>query len=184
MLEIIFYIIALAIASISLLISFLIGLSALAIFFVGVPFVPTPQRNVKLVIDQFNLKPGQKFYDLGCGDARFLIEAERRGARAIGFEVSPWAYLRGRLNLLLNKSQARMLYKNFYQADLSEADAIFCFLLDTVMPKVEKKLSRELKPTSLFISYGFKLPNWPPKNIIEINPTNKRSSKIYIYQKF
>jgi len=154
-----------------------------AILFTHVPFVPTPKKNVKLIIDQFDLKPGQIFYDLGCGDGRFLIEAQNRGAKAIGFEVSPWAFIRGQINLLIHKSRAKIFYKNFYNANLADADAIFCFLMDSVMPKVEKKLKKELKPGAKIACYGFKLPAWPPVKVVEIKKGNKRASKIYLYQK-
>src|SRR3989344_1350536 len=66
---------------------------------------------------------------------RFLIEGEKKLAQATGFEVSPWAYLKARLNIYLSKSQARIIYKNFYSVSLENADVIFCFLLDTVMPR-------------------------------------------------
>lgn len=158
-------------------------LSIAALAAVGVPFVPTPQKNVKKNIDTLDLKPGEIFYDLGCGDGRFLIEAQKRGAKATGFEVSPSAFLRAKLNLLAKGGQAKLKYKNFYSQDLSDADAIFCFLLDAVMPKVEQKLLAELKPGARVVSYGFKMPNWTETKIIETDPTNLKSSKIYFYIK-
>jgi len=183
MLETISYLIVFSVAGICLIISLLIGASVIVLFFTRVPFVPTPKRNVKIAIDQLGLKPGQKFYDLGCGDGRFLIEAEKRGAKSIGFEISPWAHVRGRLNLWLHKSKAKILYKNFYYVDLSDADAIFCFLITDVMPKVEKKLKKELKPGAKIVCYGFKLPTWKPDKVIDLRPQDKRSSKIYLYSK-
>lgn len=179
--EIILLLIVLLVAFISLLISLLIGAGAITFFLVKVPFVPTPKRNVKIIIDELNLKPKELFYDLGCGDGRILLEAEKRGVKAIGFEISPWAYLRGKLNLWWHKSKAKILYKNFYHVNLTEADAVFCFLIDTVMPKVEQKLKKELKPGAKIACYGFKLPTWSPVKVIDLKPKNKRSSKIYLY---
>lgn len=179
----ILYIIVLLIAGISILAALIIGASALTIFIVWVPFVPTPQKNVKIIIDQLDLKPGKIFYDLGCGEGRFLIEAENRGAKAFGFEISPWPYMRCKINLLANKSQAKVFYQNFYKANLADADAIFCFLLDNVMPKVEAKLKKELKPGAKIACFGFPLPTWPTEKIVEIKKDNKRASKIYLYKK-
>ncbi len=183
MLEIILNLSVLFVALVCLLISLLIGSSAIAILFTKVPFVPTPKRNVKIIIDQLALKPGQIFYDLGCGDGRFLIEAQNRGAKAIGFEISLWAYLRAKINLLINKSQAKIFYKNFYQANLSNASGVFCFLMDTVMPKVEAKLKKELGIGAKIVCYGFPLPSWPPEKIIDLKPKDRKSSKIYLYRK-
>lgn len=177
------YLILFIVASLSLAISLLIGISTIVILFTRVPFVPTPKKNVKLIIDQLDLKPGQIFYDLGCGEGRFLIEAEKHGAKAIGFEISPWAYSRCKINLFLHKSKAKVFYKNFYKADLSDAAGIFCFLMNTVMPKVEKKLKRELKPGTKIVCYGFKLPAWKPIKVVDLKPKDKRSSNIYVYSK-
>ena len=165
------------------LVAILIGSGVITLFFTRVPFVPTPKKNVKSIIDQFNLKPGQVFYDLGCGEGRFLIEAEKRGAKATGFEIAPWAYLRGRTNLMLHRSKAKINFKNFYQQNISDADAIFGYLMDTVMPKVEQKLESELKPGCKVICKGFKLPNWIPDKIINLQPKNKHARNIYIYLK-
>lgn len=156
--------------------------SMVTLFFTKVPFVPTPKKNVKIIIDSLDLKSGQVFYDLGCGDGRFLIATAKTGANAIGFEISPWAYAKARLNIFLAKSPAKVYFKNFYETNLKDASAIFCFLLDRVMPKVEKKLKKELKPGAKIICYGFPLPTWPAKKIIELNPSNKKSSKIYLYK--
>lgn len=183
MLEIILNSFLLFITLILLAISLLIGSSAIVIFIVRVPFAPTPKKNAKKIIDLLNLKPGQIFYDLGCGDGRFLIEAEKRGAKAIGFEVSPWAYFYARINLAWHKSKAKILYKNFYYASVTDADAIFAFLMDNVMAKVEEKLKKELKPGAKIACYGFKLPIWKPDEVIDLKPNEKKSSNIYLYSK-
>ncbi len=182
-LNIFIYLIAFAIITVCFVVSLLIGTGAFAILWVRVPFVPTPQKNVKLIIDQLALGPGQTFYDLGCGDGRFLIAAEKKGAKAVGFEVAPWAYVRARLNLLLRHSQAKVVYKNFYYAKITDADAVFCFLMDVVMPKVEKKLAAELKTGARVVCYGFKLPTWNPTKIIHLKPQDRKSSNIYLYIK-
>ena len=166
-----------------LVVAFLTGASVIALFLVRVPFVPTPKKNVKMVIDALDLKPRNVFYDLGCGDGRFLIEAEIRGAKAIGFEISAWAYGKAILNIWRHQSKAKVIFKNFYPININDADAVFCFLLDSVMPKVETKLKKELKKGAKIVCYGFLLPSWPPKKIIETNPKDKKASKIYIYQK-
>ncbi|MDX9893555.1 MAG: 50S ribosomal protein L11 methyltransferase [Patescibacteria group bacterium] len=177
------YLGCLVIIVIGFLTAILITLSAATILIVQVPFVPTPKKNVKIIIDQLNLKPGQIFYDLGCGDGRFLIATAQAGASAIGFEVSPFAYVKAKLNIWLNRSSAKIFYQNFYRQNISNADAVFCFLMDVVMPKVEKKLLTELKPGAKVVCYGFKLPNWQPSKIIDLNPANKKSSNIYLYLK-
>lgn len=161
----------------------LLSASIIVLFLVGVPFVPTPKKNIEKIFEVLDLKPGQVFYDIGCGDGRFVIQADKKGAKAIGFEISPIAWLRSKINIFINKSKAQVKFKNFYSQNLSDADAVFCFLLDPVMPKVEKKLLPELKPGAKVVSYGFTMPNWQLKKLIETSPGNKKSSKIYLYIK-
>ncbi|MBI5221305.1 MAG: class I SAM-dependent methyltransferase [Candidatus Magasanikbacteria bacterium] len=177
------YLILIFISVAATLTAILLAGALVTLFIVKVPYVPTPKRNVKLIIDLLELKTGEVFYDLGCGDGRFLIEATKRGAKAIGFEVSPWAYLRAKFNIWVSGSKAEVFYQNFYQADLSAADAVYCFLIDSVMPKVEEKLKRDLKKGARIICYGFKLPTWPPNKIVDYDARNKKSSNIYIYHK-
>ena len=149
---------------------------------VRVPYAPTQQERVKKIIDQFNLQPGQKFYDIGCGDGRMLLEAEKRGATAIGFEISPWAFLKAKLNIWLNQSSARVLYKNFYHVTMTDADAVFCFLINTVMPTVEKKLRAELRPGATVVSYAFPMPTWQPTQVLDVSAKG-HGSNVYVYVK-
>ena len=109
MLETVLITTAFLICSVSLIASLLIGASVITLFIVRVPFVPTPKKHVKKIIDLYGLKPGQKFYDLGCGEGRFIVEASKRGAKATGFELAPWPFARAKANIFLNHSSAKIL---------------------------------------------------------------------------
>lgn len=154
------------------------------LFYTKVPFVRTPKHVAEKIITKANIKPNDKVYDLGCGDARLLINIEKRtGAQTIGYEISPWAYILAQLNIFRQKAKTRVLYKNFYHADLSDADVVFCFLMDTVMPKVGKQLEKQLKAGTRVISYAFAIKDWQPMEVIATRPNDPKSSKIYIYQR-
>ncbi len=157
--------------------------SIVALLIVKVPFVPTPKRNLPLVMEALAIKPGERFYDLGCGDGRMVINAARKGAVAMGFDMSPWAYIQSRFNIWIANVQARVYFRNFFDRSLSDADVIFIFLVAGVMPALEEKLLRELKPGARVVSYGFAFPNWQAKNVIPTNSENPKASKIYEYQK-
>jgi SAM-dependent methyltransferase len=152
------------------------------LFLTRVPYAPTPKKMIEKIIKELNIKPGQLVYDLGCGDGRFLFAAEAKGAKAVGFEISPIVYLKARLTKLLKRSKVKINYKNFYSVDLSDADVVFCFLVDTVIPKVAKKLKKELKPGTKVVSYGFAFPNWEPTKVIIPALEDRTSSKVFIYE--
>lgn len=155
-----------------------------ALLKVKVPYVATPDWAIKYIIDNIPFKDGATIYDLGCGDARFLVGLKKKypNITATGYELAWWPYLNAKQKIRSSHLKIDLKRGNFYNVRLSEADVIFCFLITSVMPRLEKKLLAELKPGSQVISYGFKFPNWKPKEIIA-NPDKPNGSKINIYQK-
>jgi len=166
-----------------------ISFSVLAVYilivliYTKVPFVRTPTKVINTILDENIIKPNHTVYDLGCGSAKFLIAIEKNvGAKTIGYEISPWAYFLAKMNTWLRKSKTKVHYKNFYKENLTKADIVFCFLLDSVMPKVKKQLEQQLKKGSTVISFAFPIKDWEPKKLLNPFPNKKKSSKIYIYQ--
>src|SRR3989339_2276180 len=103
-----FLTLAVVVVLIGFFITLLIAFGTISILLFKVPFVPTPKETVDKIIQLLDLKKNQKFYDLGCGEGRFLIEATKQGARSVGFEISVWAYIRGQINLFLHRSSAKI----------------------------------------------------------------------------
>src|SRR4051794_24291376 len=52
-----------------------------------VPYLPTDHPIVTALLDLAELTPDDVLYDLGCGDGRIVIEAAKRGARAVGVDI-------------------------------------------------------------------------------------------------
>lgn len=171
-----------------LLIAFIACLVAILIFIIliltKVPFVKTPKKVVDKILDEVVIKPTDAVYDLGCGDAQFLIAVEKRfGCRTVGYEITPIAYLLAKINISLNKAKTKVFYHNFYHQDLLKADIVFCFLIDSVMPKVQKLLEKQLKKGAQVISFAFPIKEWQPTKVIDSDPQNPKASKIYFYQR-
>jgi hypothetical protein len=155
-----------------------------ALLKVKVPYVATPNWAIDYIVNKMPFKDGATVYDLGCGDCRFLVALKKKcpNIKATGYELAWWPYLNAKQKIKKSKLVIGLKRENFYNVGLSEADIIFCFLITSVMPRLEKKLLAELKPGAQVISYGFKFPNWRPKEIIT-NPDKPNGSKINIYQK-
>ena len=180
-----FYYIVLIISFFLLFLSIIILIFSISLLFTflytKVPYVRTPKKVLKIILNEIKLKPVDVVYDLGCGNARFLIMIKKQfGAKTIGYELSLWPYILARLNILLNKSKTKVFNRNFYKENLSNADLIFCFLLTDVMPKVQKQLEKQLKKGAKVISFSFSIKDWKPYKTIETKPGK---SKIYFYQR-
>ena len=141
-----------------------------------VPWAKTPDENIEKILAEISLPKNSLVYDLGCGDGKFLFAAERRGYQAIGYELSLYPFIKGWTKKTLTKSSVMIRRKNFFEANLRDADAVFIFLVDKVMDSTGKKLKKELKPNVPVISYGFEIPNWTVQKILDTEP-----SQTYIY---
>lgn len=187
---------------IAILIVFLIG-SAIALvlslnslinlFRDKVPYVSTPQWAIDWIGKNFPLLPekgvkrsaGEEgvptLVDIGCGDGRVLIGLKKflPHVTMIGYERQWWPWLLAQWKT--RGTGVVVKRQSFYDADLSNVDAVFCFLIHTVMPKVEQLLKSKLKPGVTVYSYGFWFPTWDTADKI-VNPNRPQGSKINIYK--
>ncbi len=131
-------------------------------FVTGAPFVPSTKPTAKVMIALSHLKPGMKVYDLGSGDGRLLFLAAERGVTAIGLEINPLLVVFTWFKKMFSghRNHIFVRWQNFWSANLSDADAVFIYLLPWKMETLAKKLKKELKPGSLIVSNSFIFPKW------------------------
>ena len=148
-----------------------------------VPFVPTTGSIAQTMIHEAQLRPGDKVYDLGAGDGRLLILAQREEPTviAVGFEIVPVVWLFAQVRILLSRSSARVYLKNAFRQDLRDADCILLYLIPAVLKTLAPKLDRELKPGARVISHAFSLPGRLPTREV-IVPRRFGKSKVYVYE--
>jgi predicted RNA methylase len=181
MTEFIYLFLGILIIAYILLITFAI-LTGLSTFKTGgALFATTHKSKIEKVLESVAMFPGQVVYDLGCGDGRFLIAAVKKyNVKAIGFEINPWAYVLSKLKVKFWTTNVSIHFKDFWNADLSSADFVFCYLFPDVMERLKEKLSRELKAGAKVISCNFEIPGWRPEEIISAShPVH--NDPIFIY---
>lgn len=144
------------------------------------PWVPARSRDLKRIFALARLKPGQIFYDLGCGDGKTIFYAAKNfQAQAIGLEISLLLYLFCRLKNLFY-GWALFKFKNLYNENLSKADVVYFFgMPGKVNLKFKKKLLSELKPGAKVISYAFGFPDWRPETV---DKPSEKDLPIYLYE--
>jgi len=130
------------------------------------------------VVERENAK---RFADLGAGIGSVVAPlAQRRPLMAIdAFEHAPlpWLIIRRRCRKLSNVSAS---HTSFWNGDLSSYDVIFAFLSPAVMLKLGEKISREMRPGSLFISSSFPIPDWRPESIMSLE--DRRKTTLFCYR--
>jgi SAM-dependent methyltransferase len=127
------------------------------------------------------MKAEQTLVDLGCGDGRVLREAQKRyGVRTIGYEINPLAYLKARL-FSFGPNKIKIRCENFWEADLSGADVVFCYLYPDVMKKLAAKLTAGLRPGAVVVSSNFSLPGFVPSNVLRLE-SSWHNDPMYVYQ--
>lgn len=127
--------------------------------FLGAPFVPTPSKIIKEILEKAKLKKGEKFLELGSGDGRVTrMAVQKYGVKGLGIEIHPMLILYSKLLSKIQKLENIEFKRvNFFDLDYKKADAIFLFLLPKVLGKLKDKILRECKSKTLIISHGFKI---------------------------
>ncbi len=144
----------------------------------GAPWVPTPYKTIKKMLEMAEVRPGEILYDLGSGDGRVIIEAARSfGARAVGIEIDPFRYLWTKARIFTTglTGNVNVLFGNFFNIDISQADVVTIYLLQDTNVKLIDKFIRELRPGSRIVSNTFTLPG-----LKIINHDEKSNIFVYI----
>jgi predicted RNA methylase len=161
-------------------VSVFLSISFYITIFGGGPFVPTPMPAVHKVLKHAKIKKGEKVYDIGAGDGRFIhFAANDYGADATGFELDPFVYFIARMRQVFWKWKGKIVHGNFKKHSLKDADLILCYMMPKTLAKFQKKFDKELKKGTRILSYAFHIGDWEPKEII---PRKDKIGKIFIYQ--
>ena len=143
----------------------------------GAPWVPTKKKDVERFLKLADIKPGQKVYDIGCGDGRIICAASNAGAKGVGYEIFLAPYFFAKIKSLFYKN-CKIKFKDFWRADLSDADIIYIFLIPQQYKKLEKKLRNELKKGTKVIAYVWPIEEWQPKEMDVL----KNYLNLYLYE--
>lgn len=128
----------------------------------GAPYLPTKREGIEAMLELAEISPGLRVVDLGSGDGRLVIAFAKRGAIAHGFELNPllvWLS-RWRLRRYGVADRGKIVLADIWRADLSLYEVVVVFGVTSMMPRLEKKLRRELTPGSRVLSYIFTFPSW------------------------
>ena len=156
-----------------------------SLLFTHAPFIPIPKGVLPHIVKALDLQPGQKVYDLGCGEGRVLIAclAERPDVVCVGMERSWLPWVMSRLYARHKpKTSIDLRRCDFLKQDLSGADRIFVYLFPGLMDRLWPKLKAELKPGTRVVSCDFEFKSMQPTEVIDMQrPENVLGRKLFVY---
>jgi hypothetical protein len=87
----------------------------------------------------------------------YIANAAKNGFNAIGYELNPILFIVSFFLTFKYRGKIKIYLKNFWNAELPEADGVFTFLLSRQMRKLDDKLEiYPYKPIKL-VSFAFKI---------------------------
>lgn len=135
------------------------------------PFVPTQMLHIRKVLKLAGVKRGKKFYELGSGDGRVVLEAAKLGADSIGIEQSLLRVLYSRFRTKTSNGHSNghpkgvnieFWHNNIFNRSFKDADIVYIYLLPQGIEKLEDKLKKELKKGTVVITQTFHFTSWKP----------------------
>ncbi|MBI2600607.1 methyltransferase domain-containing protein [Candidatus Daviesbacteria bacterium] len=154
------------------------------------PYVPTKIELLKKILNTAGVKKGKKFYELGSGDGRVVIEAAKLGAESIGIEQSILRIVYSKIVAKkLNLSNARFLHGNVFSKNYQDADIVYIYLLPKGVSRLEKQLRNQLPKRAIVITQTFHFTNWKPYkkldlfNEFDLSKDIKGAGSFYFYQR-
>lgn len=137
-----------------------------------VPYVPSPDVVVKSMLKLAAVTKNDTVIDLGCGDGRIVVTAALDyGATGIGYDLNPERIKEANANAVKAgvEKRVRFIEKNLFDAEIKEATVVTLYLLPGVNEKLKPRLLAELKPGTRVVSHSFAMPDWPPKEQIQVD---------------
>ena len=147
------------------------------------PYVPAPRRMVDHLNKLISPDAASVVYDLGCGDGRILRSLHRHfpAARYIGIENDIFPYLLARLfNAITASTAITIKRKNFFNEDVSSATHVVMYLFPEVMDQLLPKLTHELSPGTILVSFDFSFSDKKPERVITTPELGDH--RVFMYQ--
>lgn len=155
-----------------ILLGCLIGLS----WFAGsdAPYVPTKTARIRKILKLAGVRKGKRFYELGSGDGRVVLEAAKMGAAAFGIEQSLIRVILSKIKSkrLNTEIKPQFIHGDIFKTDFSSADIVFIFLLPKGIEKLERQLKKDLRKGTKIITQTFHFKKWKPYKKILISDKN------------
>jgi len=175
-------------AGLFLFIFFVIEIPMFVGGFSASPWLPTARKDLERINALAKLKPGQIFFDIGCGDGRVCSYIFRHNpeVNVIGYEIAYPLYLWSRARArfvgkkigLKHGGGLKIQLKDIFKVDFSKADVVYFWGIKRGVEKLKPKFA-EMKKGSRIIIYFDEIAG--RKCIIKDQPRNT-DVPIFVYE--
>jgi ribosomal protein L11 methylase PrmA len=128
-----------------------------------VPYVQTPEKVARTMLELARVRKGEMVIDLGCGDGRIGLAAVTGfGARTIGYDLDPRRVAEARENARHAgvTDRAQFEVRDVLAADISQANVVALYLFPLLIERLRPRLLSELGAGTRVVSHSFPIPEW------------------------
>jgi hypothetical protein len=149
-----------------------------------VPYLPTDEEIVKVMLDVAQVTKDDVLYDLGSGDGRIPITAATRfGTRGVGIDLDPARVAEAKANALRAgvADRVHFIEADIFEADFREATVVTLYLLQEVNLRLRPKLLADLKPGTRIVSHNYDMGDWKPDKTVRVDFPYGSSHTVYFW---
>lgn len=148
-----------------------------------VPYVPTHETIVDMMLEMADVTGDDVLYDLGSGDGRILITAaERFGTSGVGVDLNPERIKEANENARKANvtDKVKFMEGDLFEMDFSEATVITLYLLPSVNMKLRPKIL-QMKPGTRVVSHNYDMGDWEPESYQRITTPDGFEHYVYFW---
>jgi predicted O-methyltransferase YrrM len=149
-----------------------------------VPYVPTDDKIVALMLDMAKVKRSDILFDLGSGDGRIPITAAKRfGTQGTGIDIDPQRIAEANENARRAgvTDRVRFIEGDIFDADIKNATVVTLYLLPDINLRLRPKLLAELKPGTRVVSHNYDMGDWKPEKEQRVNLPDGTQHTVYFW---
>lgn len=148
------------------------------------PYLPSPLSVVDAALNMVEVKPGEVFADLGCGDGTVLVKAaEKFKTFCVGFEINPKLVMLARrkaknsgVGLLVD-----VVCADVFTVDLSTLKVIYGYPFPTIIDRLSEKIAIECSKGTRILVHDYPLKGLNPSKSIKISEKSFPTHSIHLY---
>ena len=115
--------------------------------------------------------PGDRLFDLGCGDGRIVIAAALRGAEGVGIDFDPERIAEAKAGAEAAGVTDRVSFhrQDLFRTDLRGATIVTLYLLPLPNRLLGHRLRTDLAPGTRVVSHAWPIEGWPADQELSVD---------------